>query len=303
MPIDPIGLSLGLASLASLFTTTLDVLEHISSAKSYGSDYELFVTKVETELVRLRLWGEAVNIGGEPHERLQNPEVERAVSKLLQQAICYFQDSEVVTVRYGGRGVGGPARRLIGISGAGLLSSDLETSLGFTNTTAIDHPRGRAEKSQKHASTLRKVRWVLSGKAKSEKLAEKLGWFVDKLYALVPISGVQVHQQPYQQPQQATTSPEIEEISDVLVLQQPVVDDIVHLSIVSSSGRGRMQRRRIESRIRRKSVKHVRSGERPMQSEKFGPMRGSNCSAKQHIFGGVPNLVAPSVHWFFFFKN
>jgi len=35
--------------------------------------------------------------------------------------------------------------------------------------TAIDQPRGRAEKSQKEASTLRKVRWALCGKARSER--------------------------------------------------------------------------------------------------------------------------------------
>ncbi|KAF8252078.1 hypothetical protein K440DRAFT_609914 [Wilcoxina mikolae CBS 423.85] len=62
MPVDPIGLTLGLASLASLFTTCLDVLDRISAAKSYGSDYNLFITKVETERLRLFRWGQAVGL-------------------------------------------------------------------------------------------------------------------------------------------------------------------------------------------------------------------------------------------------
>ncbi|KAF8540111.1 prion-inhibition and propagation-domain-containing protein [Trichophaea hybrida] len=251
MPVDPIGLTLGLASLASLFTTCLDVLDRISSAKSYGSDYELFVTKVETERVRLRLWGEAVNIGGELHERLQDPEVERAVSKLLQQAICFFEDSEGVRLRYGRQ----DARGFASISGVGslyILSTDRETSMGVT--TAIEHPRGRAETAQKHASTLRKVRWALSGKAKSEKLSQKLEWFVDKLYALVPISRVQV----LQQPQQATIQPLVQEVSDQLEVLRPVVGDIALFT--SSSGKSRMERRKLESSIRRKKAKHARTG-------------------------------------------
>jgi hypothetical protein len=38
MPVDPIGLTLGLVSLAGLFTTCLDVLDRISSVKTYGTD-------------------------------------------------------------------------------------------------------------------------------------------------------------------------------------------------------------------------------------------------------------------------
>ncbi|KAF8540109.1 hypothetical protein BDD12DRAFT_630874, partial [Trichophaea hybrida] len=55
--VNSVGLTLNLASLASLFTTCLEVLNRISAAKSYGLDHELFVTKVKTERLRFVRWG------------------------------------------------------------------------------------------------------------------------------------------------------------------------------------------------------------------------------------------------------
>ncbi|KAF8540112.1 hypothetical protein BDD12DRAFT_735326, partial [Trichophaea hybrida] len=52
--IEPIGLTIG---LASLFTSTLNILDRISAAKTYGEDYRLFVTKVNIERLRLFRWG------------------------------------------------------------------------------------------------------------------------------------------------------------------------------------------------------------------------------------------------------
>jgi len=42
-------------------------------------------------------------------------------------------------------------------------------------------------------ATIVKVRWAFSGKRKSEKLLQGLGYFVDKLHELVPTSGPRAH--------------------------------------------------------------------------------------------------------------
>ncbi|KAF8252069.1 hypothetical protein K440DRAFT_609905 [Wilcoxina mikolae CBS 423.85] len=61
MAIDPVGMTLG---IAGLFAASLDVLDRISAAKSYGKDYQLFVAKVEAGRLRLFLWGKAVGLTG-----------------------------------------------------------------------------------------------------------------------------------------------------------------------------------------------------------------------------------------------
>ncbi|KAF8252074.1 hypothetical protein K440DRAFT_636250 [Wilcoxina mikolae CBS 423.85] len=62
--------------LVSLFTSTLNTLDRLSSVKSYNKDYRLFVTKVNIERVRFFRWGQEVGLaaGGTPHELLQDPE-------------------------------------------------------------------------------------------------------------------------------------------------------------------------------------------------------------------------------------
>lgn len=47
--IEAIGLTLGILSVAGLFSTTLDAIDWFIAARSYGEDYQLLVTKVSIE--------------------------------------------------------------------------------------------------------------------------------------------------------------------------------------------------------------------------------------------------------------
>jgi len=49
---EPVGLTI---SLTSLFITSLEVFDRISSASTYGEDYHLFETKVSAERVHFFL--------------------------------------------------------------------------------------------------------------------------------------------------------------------------------------------------------------------------------------------------------
>jgi hypothetical protein len=119
--IDPGGVTLG---IAGLFSTAVEVVDRISAAKYYGEDYQLFVTKVVTERMRLSRWGQAVELAqgvrsevdGESsqnhdsriqqqHGLLQDLEIRNAVTELLAWAVRYFEDTEAVLKRnaVGGR--------------------------------------------------------------------------------------------------------------------------------------------------------------------------------------------------------
>jgi len=253
---EPISFTIGVAGLSGLLTASLEVLDHIYTAKSYGEDYDLFITKIEIERLRLFRWGQAVGLadGGIPHENLHDPAVQRAVCELFGRAICFLEDSEMVKKRYS---VEWPTRGFTGIPfipgrawSLQTLGADRETTV--VAATAVDDPRGRARKLQKGASKLRKVKWTISGKPKSEKLLHELGWFVDRLHTLVPIPGPQ----PDQESHQAMNPPRVEEFPGILQLPSPATSDIVHLR--STSGRNRMERRRLESSIRHTRMKHAR---------------------------------------------
>lgn len=57
--IDSGGVTLG---IAGLFSTTVEVVHRSSAAKSYSENYQLFVTKVVTERMRLSCWGQVVGL-------------------------------------------------------------------------------------------------------------------------------------------------------------------------------------------------------------------------------------------------
>jgi len=191
--IEAIGLTLGVLGVAGLYSTALDAIDRFSAAKSYGEDYQLFVTKANIERLRLFRWGQAVGlvrVGGSPqqhdsriqqqHKLLQDPAVQGAVCELLAWAVCFFRDAEGVKKRHGGRG-SGSTRGFITLRSSSIMSN--------TRALAFNHisPRDSAGRMQKSASALSKIKWAFLGKRRSEKLLQELSWFVDKLHELVPI--------------------------------------------------------------------------------------------------------------------
>jgi len=99
-----------------------------------------------------------------------------------------------------------------------------------------------------------KMRWAISGKQKSERLLLELSWFIDKLHALAPTSGQQLHQ--------VMVSTQTVEVSGALQLPESVVsdeDNSTHLASTSISRvvQCHMEHPRLESTIRRTRLKHA----------------------------------------------
>ncbi|KAF8540113.1 prion-inhibition and propagation-domain-containing protein [Trichophaea hybrida] len=256
MPVDPIGLTLGLASLASLFTTCLDVLGRISEAKSYGLDHELFVTKVKTERLRFFRWGQIV----QQHGLLQDPKMRETVCELLAWAVYHFEDSE---------GLMKPRR--------GPRTRDLlfgrSRALGFAGPQVLisNNPRARARKLQREASVFDKMRWTFSGKGKSEKVLQELRWFVDTFHDLVPIDlTLQLHPlsiAPDAELNRAATLPDIQprvgDVSGQEISQLPPPAETEVGTALHTTIRNRNHRKLVLSRIHqtRKSVPRISTGE------------------------------------------
>jgi len=267
--IDPVGLTLG---LAGLFSTSVEVLDRISTAKSYGTDYHLFATKLVLERRRFFRWGQAVGLTGtQQHELLQDPEIQEDVRELFAWAIYFFEDSKVAITRHG-------------------AANSLLLEQGSSSSTArFEYPRGRARMHQKSTSAVMKVRWAFSGKRKLEKLLQEVIWFVDKLHELVPITGTHrpeiqdavsaptIHRavipSGFSEPaiHQAMTLPELTLTSGI---QRPGFAELVPTSrtysetseplllppitLRSTSRRDRSAHHNLESSFRRKKKEHIR---------------------------------------------
>ncbi|KAF8245700.1 hypothetical protein K440DRAFT_645709 [Wilcoxina mikolae CBS 423.85] len=179
MAIDSIGLTIG---LVSFFAASLDVLDRVSTAKTYDKDFQLFANKVETERFRLLLWGQAVglarsqpegnSVSSQQHELLQDLRIRQKVCELLMSVIQLFEDSEAM------KGKRGRIRFLARRQVPPVIAA------------ASNNSRGRAEIQIRSTFTMMKMRWALSGKKKSEELLQNLIYFVDKLHKLVSTLGI-----------------------------------------------------------------------------------------------------------------
>ncbi|PWW72560.1 hypothetical protein C7212DRAFT_286224 [Tuber magnatum] len=181
---ESIGVTLGIAGLAGLFTTCLQLFDLVSSAKSHDSACQTLLCKLEVEQVLLLKWGEAVGIfnsqGSDREERdetynkrLGDTLIRRAVFNTLSCLKTTFEDTDNLVAKYGLR----PLRSEDG----GLDSSPRQS------TFRVAHEKlRRLLKSTQQASSPRKTRWVVQDKAKFELLIVEIRGFNESLGKLFP---------------------------------------------------------------------------------------------------------------------
>ncbi|KAF2735602.1 hypothetical protein EJ04DRAFT_511698, partial [Polyplosphaeria fusca] len=73
------GFAIGLVALAGLFNNAVDCFEYVQLGRSFGTDYQTSLLKLDNTRLRLSRWGQAVGLSGnlEYAQSLQ----EAAVSK------------------------------------------------------------------------------------------------------------------------------------------------------------------------------------------------------------------------------
>jgi hypothetical protein len=98
------GTVLGVAGLAGLFSTCVEVIQDFSSATSFGTELGVLQVKMEVEKVRLLIWGQSLGIGdGDAvvDQALEREFVQSAAASLLVCFVKIFEDSENLRKKYG----------------------------------------------------------------------------------------------------------------------------------------------------------------------------------------------------------
>ncbi|KAK1838213.1 hypothetical protein CCHR01_19161, partial [Colletotrichum chrysophilum] len=165
---EPVGLAVGIAGLAGLFSTCLEVVEKVDSYKNFKHDSHSLNVQFQAEKRRFEQWGSAVGINkcalsGAHHPALDDPQTLSTAKELLSliQRVCADADdtaSETFIL-----GDIGPAKRELSVP-------------------KHVQPRGGAPSK----SVRRKIAWSFGGKARRTAQVVQFGVLVQLLHNIVP---------------------------------------------------------------------------------------------------------------------
>ncbi|KAJ5819551.1 hypothetical protein N7474_005142 [Penicillium riverlandense] len=190
---NPAGLVLGAASLATLFKTCLDLYDAIESGRNLGTDYKILVTKVGVERVRLALWGSLVGLYDLPKDedsrgdgvtehydvldsRFDDPRVASAVADILNCMRRLFEDSGSLVRKYG--------LQELASDEVAVLTIENPVKMTFKKTYAC--LQASASRIQKQTPLVAAARWAVKDKKKFGRFVNDLRGFNDSLTLLFP---------------------------------------------------------------------------------------------------------------------
>jgi len=100
---EPVGLAVGIAGLAGLFTTCIECFNIVQQGRYFGRDCWILETKYANQRLRLQTWGRACGFADASlRTNLPwNEDVQLAVEATLQRMAGLFQDHKTLHRRYG----------------------------------------------------------------------------------------------------------------------------------------------------------------------------------------------------------
>jgi hypothetical protein len=176
---EPVSLGVSVVALVSLFDSALNCFKHVKVAKSFGSDYQTYVLRLQNLRLRLSRWGEAVGLGKQStaNDRprataLSKSEVEQA-KELVGHIIRLFSDTEELAEKYAAKQ-------------SDLVVVDEDTD-GLRDVGKLcQKMRDICFRRQRESSAATKAKWSIFSKDKFIELVGNIQSLIDDLVNLFP---------------------------------------------------------------------------------------------------------------------
>jgi hypothetical protein len=168
---EPVGLAVGIAGLAGLFSVCLDLVDRVDSYKDFGVESRSIAAQFEADKHLFAKWAQDVGIYNDKQMKyynndLDNPETNLIVQKILSSMQEIFGKTERTV------------SNLQPVEEAGPTS--YPNGIRFLNTRkTFQAPEGAISKRSK-------IGWSLRSKAKFVYQVQQFGALVQRLYSLVP---------------------------------------------------------------------------------------------------------------------
>ncbi|KAI7259286.1 hypothetical protein KC343_g2332 [Hortaea werneckii] len=176
---EPVSLGVSVVALVGLFDNALNCFKHVKVAKSFGSDYQTYVLRLQNLRLRLSRWGEAVGLGeqfaaGDQPTTSVLPDAEvKQAKELIGHIIRLFSDTEELAEKFADK-----HSELVAIDEDADGLGDARQLCQKMHNICI--------RRQRQSSAVTKARWSLYSKEKFVELVENLQFLVDDLVNLFP---------------------------------------------------------------------------------------------------------------------
>lgn len=177
---EPVSLSVSVVALVSLFDTALDCFKRVKVAKSFGSDYQICVLRLQNLRLRFSRWGEAVGLGkqstavDQPRTSALSESEMKQAEAVVGHIIRLFSDTEELAAKYAGEQ-----------SDLVLMDEDAD---GLSDVGKLCHKmRDICLRRQRESSVATKAKWSLFSKEKLIELVENIQSLIEDLVNLFPV--------------------------------------------------------------------------------------------------------------------
>ena len=176
---EPVSLGVSVIALVGLFDNALDCFKHVKVAKSFGTDYQTYVLRLQNLRLRFSRWGEAVGLGkpstavGQPRTSALSASEVKQAEVLVGHIIRLFFDTEELVEKYAGK-----QSDLVAIDDDSDGLGDIGRLCQKMRNICIRRQRG--------SSAVTKAKWSLFSKDKFIELVGNVQSLVDDLVDLFP---------------------------------------------------------------------------------------------------------------------
>ena len=175
---EPVSLTLGAVSLASLFSLCIQCFDLIEIGRKTSVDYEIMVVKLSIEKRRLMVWGEAVGILRPDQDRdplLDDLETRKLVERILSNVQRLFDETQNLKSKYGLEKTSSTQK-----SPKAIVQGSAVCSLSFESSPLVQFHTGFSEHIRK-VGLVEKTRWAIRDSKKFAALIQDLKDLLDGL--------------------------------------------------------------------------------------------------------------------------
>jgi hypothetical protein len=177
------GLAVGIVALTGLFNNAVDCFEYVQLGRSFGTNFQTSLLKLDNARLRLSRWGQAVGLSGELEDvrslqeaTVQKEDISKA-ERVLGQILELFADAEGISAKY---------KRSVQLDDASLAILDVHADMDAVGQSLHNKMRKLCIKRQNRTPLRQKVKWALYEEKHFKRLIEDIIDLVSALPEVFP---------------------------------------------------------------------------------------------------------------------